>query len=310
MKCEDCLAILEEYFDSELNGRESKKVAGHLASCVICNEVYESLQQEQQLYAHYERDVEVTSALWQGVQAKIKQESVGQEVTQPISVAERLRRFFTETFHAPRFSPALAAMLVVIAVGATVLVMNYVNSHSDRSTAADGRSNSNGTFPNDANANNSQQSGTPQVADKGNNNAPENKDNPVPVPEKKQDIDNPNNIKTVASNISSEATTPRRMPVEKASAIQPNATAEALLRDAEKKYIAAIAILQRDFDKRRSKLDPQLVAKLEASLASIDSTIAETRKAVRLNFDDPVAVQYMLTAYAKKVEILRDVTAN
>jgi hypothetical protein len=91
---------------------------------------------------------------------------------------------------------------------------------------------------------------------------------------------------------------------------QPRVTAEALLRDAEQKYVKAIAILQRDFEKRRSKLDPQLVAKLDASLASIDRTIAETRKAVHQNSDDPIAVQYMLTAYAKKVEVLRDITAD
>jgi len=91
---------------------------------------------------------------------------------------------------------------------------------------------------------------------------------------------------------------------------QPKTTAEALLRDAEVKYIKAIAILQNDFEKRRSKLDPKLVAKLEASLSSIDRTIAETRKAVRQNANDPIALQYMLTAYAKKVEVLRDITAD
>ena len=38
----------------------------------------------------------------------------------------------------------------------------------------------------------------------------------------------------------------------------------------------------------------------------LDRTIADTRKAVRQHPDDPVAVQYMLTAYAKKVDVLRE----
>jgi hypothetical protein len=304
MKCEDCLAIIEEYFDSELDGRESKKVAGHLASCVTCNEVYESLQQEQQLYAHYERDVEVTSALWQGVQARIKQESVGQEATQPVSVGERLRRFFTETFHAPRFSPALAGLLVVVAVGATVLVMNYVNSPSSTTTVVEGDKNHNRTAP----ATSVNNTNTPQVGEvAGTNGAVKEEKSTTPpmTPEKEPGSVQPNAVKG-----KDYANHQRPLAIAKAPEIKPNATAEALLRDAEKKYIAAIAILQRDFDRRRSKLDPQLVAKLEASLASIDNTIAETRKAVRQNFDDPIAVQYMLTAYAKKVEVLRDATAN
>ena len=109
MKCEDCLNIIEEYFDAELNQQESAKVAAHLTACETCNEVYLSLEQEQQLYVHYQRDVEVTPALWQAVQASIKQESTHQEVRQSAGILEGLRRFFSESFHAPRFSPALVA---------------------------------------------------------------------------------------------------------------------------------------------------------------------------------------------------------
>lgn len=304
MKCEDCIGIIEEYFDSELDGRESKKVAEHLTACVGCNEVYESLQQEQQLYVQYERDIEVTSALWQGVQARIKQESVRQETSQPIGMVERLRKFFTETFQAPRFSPALAAMLVVVAVGATVLVMNYVNSHSINSTVAGGSNNNNGTAPTNSN-NNTGPLPKEEVALGNSNTKDEQTSTPPTTPEKEPSSVQPTHVKS-----KDYVNNQRPLPIAKASELKPNATAEALLRDAEQKYIAAIAILQRDFDKRRSKLDPQLVAKLDASLASIDRSISETRKAVRQNFDDPVAVQYMLTAYAKKVEVLRDVTAN
>lgn len=301
MKCEDCLSIIEEYFDAELNQQEAAKVAAHLTTCETCNEVYLSLEQEQQLYVHYQRDVEVTPALWQAVQASIKQESSRQEVRQSGGILKGLRRFFSETFHAPRFSPALAAMLVVVAVGATVLVMNYVNSHSTSTQVAGGGNSNTGTGPaNTGNANQTVQKNGGEIAnDNGNTGSKNGVDAPV-VPEKQP--------------------TPRQEFVKapKNDAIQsqqrvaeaPKMTAEALLRDAEQKYIKAIVILERDFEKRRAKLDPKLVAKLETSLASIDRTIAETRKAVRQNADDPIALQYMLTAYAKKVEVLRDMTAD
>jgi hypothetical protein len=307
MKCEDCLAIIEEYFDAELNGRESKKIAEHLVACGTCNEVYESLEQEQQLYAHYERDVEITPALWQGVQARLKQESARQEISQP-GVVERLRKFFTDAFHAPRFSPALAGLLVVVAVGVTVLVMNYVNSPSDKTISAKGNRNSSGPdSPTQANVNQAPQSTPGLIADKA---GEKDKDEIIKLPENNPIPKKEEEVRSTPVAVKTEATNQRQLPVEKVASKTPSTTAESLLRDAEQKYIAAIAILQRDFDKRRSSLDPKLVAKLDASLASIDRTIAETRKAVRQNFDDPIAVQYMLTAYAKKVEVLRDVTAN
>jgi hypothetical protein len=307
MKCEDCLAIIEEYFDAELNEQESAKVAEHLTACGICNEVYQALEQEQQVYAHYQRDVEVSPALWQAVQAGIKQQAAIEERAQPESLMGRLRRFFTETFQAPRFSPALAAMLVVVAVGATVLVMNYVNSQSTPTMIGEANKNGNGSSPaKSGNDNQTPQAGPGEIA--GNkNSAPEvnPKIAPVPAPEKEAVVKaNPvNTPKSYATNLPAAVNT-------KVEGSQPRVTAEALLRDAEQKYIKAIALLQRDFDKRRSKLDPQLVAKLDASLASIDRTIAETRNAVRKNSDDPIALQYMLTAYAKKVEVLRDITAD
>jgi hypothetical protein len=86
--------------------------------------------------------------------------------------------------------------------------------------------------------------------------------------------------------------------------------ANKLVRDAEQKYLAAITILKRDYDKRRTQLNPQFVAKMDAALSTIDSTIAETRKAVRQNPDDPIALQYMLAAYAKKVEVLKGVAGS
>jgi hypothetical protein len=48
------------------------------------------------------------------------------------------------------------------------------------------------------------------------------------------------------------------------------------------------------------------LARLDQALASVDRTIAGTRKAVRQHPDDPVAVQYMLSAYSRKVDVLRE----
>ena len=85
-----------------------------------------------------------------------------------------------------------------------------------------------------------------------------------------------------------------------------NNTPDQLVREAQQKYVAAIELLSRDVARNRSRLDPATRLRLEESLTSIDRTIAATKRAVRRSPDDPVAVQYMLAAYAKKVDVLRE----
>jgi hypothetical protein len=82
------------------------------------------------------------------------------------------------------------------------------------------------------------------------------------------------------------------------------------VNEAEQKYLAAIAMLSRNASRKRPQMDPLTLAKLDRAIASIDRTIAGTRKAVREHPDDPVAVQYMLTAYARKVDVLREMAAQ
>ncbi|HKC63843.1 MAG TPA: hypothetical protein VKB86_09410, partial [Pyrinomonadaceae bacterium] len=85
-----------------------------------------------------------------------------------------------------------------------------------------------------------------------------------------------------------------------------NPSPDQLIREAEQKYIAAIAMLSRDVNHRRNQLDAQTAIRFERTLAEIDRTIMDTRRAVREHPGDPVAAQYMLTAYAKKVDVLRE----
>ena len=82
------------------------------------------------------------------------------------------------------------------------------------------------------------------------------------------------------------------------------------MREAEYKYLTAIAMLSRDVNRKRSQLDPMMLARFDASLAEIDRTIKETRQVVRSNPEDPIALQYLLAAYSKKVDVLREMTNN
>nr|MBA3439616.1 hypothetical protein [Pyrinomonadaceae bacterium] len=93
---------------------------------------------------------------------------------------------------------------------------------------------------------------------------------------------------------------------EQPRAVGNKGTPQQLVREAEQKYQAAIVLLGRDVN--RSQIDPIALAQFERTLTAIDQAIADTRRAVRASPDDPVAVQYMLSAYAKKVEVLEEMT--
>lgn len=300
MRCEDCQNLIEEYFDAELGAAQSREVEDHLASCQTCAVAHQALAREQEMYAHYRRDIDVSPALWQAIEAGIKQQPAtrpaGRAVTAAVAegFAGRLRRLLSESFAAPRFSPALAALLVVVAVGATVAVMKFMESPSPGKIVAVNPDES--KVPDKAPAGSEKNPPAPPVAGQ----------TPTPVtPVRKENDVAPQPVKN-----SAEPARPRTPVVKEQLVASSTVAAEKLLQDAERKYLAAISILQRNFNKRRSQLDPGLVAKLDSALASIDGTIAETKKAMRQNPSDPIALQYMLAAYAKKVEVLRDVTAN
>jgi hypothetical protein len=282
MKCEDCQIFIEEFFDGELKDALAANVKTHIAACHECSALWDELQREQEVYLRYQRDVEVTPALWAAVQARIAQEK---PVVASPGLFDKIKTWLGSTFAAPKMSFAYTAALVLIAVGATVAVMSYINSRGRDTNELVARSNGNDARP--------------EI------NPPAN---PAPSQNGSSDVQ-PGPVEQAGSkdlNSSAPSTSyqPPRRTVSKPKA-QP--TPEQLVREAEQKYVAAIAILTRDVNKRRSDLDPVVKARFDTALAAIDRTIQETRQAVRRNPNDPVALQYMLSAYAKKVEVLRDI---
>jgi hypothetical protein len=299
MKCQECEKFLEEYLDGELGARDAGAVETHLAACANCANAYDALLSEQTLYASYERGVEANAPrLWGGVEARIRAEGTGGEV----GLLQRVSAWFAPLFTAPRFSPALTAALVLVAVGLTVGVMKLTGSRTQPQIET-ARTDQYIVKPNP------QATQTPQPAATSSpaaietptttpNATPEQKPSPEnrknPVKERKQ-INDTLGGGGQMQQASSKTLIPKR-----------DQTPEQLVRDAEQQYIAAIQLLQRDVAKRPSKLDAQTAARFNETLAAIDRSIGETRRAVQQHAGDPVAAQYMLSAYAKKVEVLRE----
>jgi hypothetical protein len=76
---------------------------------------------------------------------------------------------------------------------------------------------------------------------------------------------------------------------------------------AEREYQKAIRLLDQAIAKQRDRLDPALIKQYESSLALIDDSINASRRAFRERPDNPAAGQFLLAAYAKKLDLMQDI---
>jgi CRISPR/Cas system CMR subunit Cmr4 (Cas7 group RAMP superfamily) len=185
-----------------------------------------------------------------------------------------VREWLTALFAGPRVSVPVTVALIVVAVITTLVLTKRVQSPE--------------TANNAANAN------VVQVSSTNNSRASAGSQNTI-------------NSEPKSSSLRTQRARTGRYnerSVARAS-VSERQTPDQLVREAEKKYLSAIGLLVRDVSRRPSQLDTESRVKLDRALASIDRTIAATRHIVRKHPDDPVAAQYMLAAYARKVDTLR-----
>jgi hypothetical protein len=71
MKCEENLTLLEEYIDGELRVEDQEQISGHLVTCASCAEAFAALTAEQELFARYDREIELPPAVWAGIEERI-----------------------------------------------------------------------------------------------------------------------------------------------------------------------------------------------------------------------------------------------
>jgi Putative zinc-finger len=107
MKCEVCSELLEEYLDGELAPHDREQVDGHLFACIECSESFATLTAEQELFAHYDREIEVPPFLWTRVAAHTN-----------TAKRSRLATLFGKTL----LAGAIAVLLIAIAIGAIYLL--------------------------------------------------------------------------------------------------------------------------------------------------------------------------------------------
>jgi hypothetical protein len=278
MKCAECQSLVQEYFDGELDQPTAKVVLVHLENCSSCGALLEQLSSEHRTYQRYDRELEVSQALWFKTRAQLAGESGRPELT-------LLRRSQIEfgRLLSLRFSVTASAALVALAIIVTVAVMKYLNTPEMPPQIA---------FSSETPPAPKRPTGETEVINE-------------PV-KNREAVDRGKGSEIKKSMVVGPGAELARRTSSAAKGTREPKTPGQLVREAEKKYLSAIALLTRDAQQRQSQFDPETRGKLDEALAAIDRTILSTRKAVQRNPNDPLAVQYMLAAYGKKVDVLKE----
>jgi hypothetical protein len=124
MRCEECLPLVESFFEGTLDEKDARQVGTHVASCSTCAEAIEEIQEERALYQSYWREANVVSPQWDAVLAGIKAERDAPSVSPLHGLFNKL----TPSFAWLRLNPALvAAMLFVCLCLGLLFFINQKN---------------------------------------------------------------------------------------------------------------------------------------------------------------------------------------
>src|SRR5260370_13537402 len=123
MKCDDCLNLLEEYIDGEAIETEAEQITAHLIICAGCTREFEALTAQQEIFARYDRELNITPAMWIAIQERTAAER------QPIAQSSQFnpRAWLAGLFTAPRFGLAFSGAMAVL-IAAVVIGVMYLRT--------------------------------------------------------------------------------------------------------------------------------------------------------------------------------------
>jgi hypothetical protein len=123
MKCNDCLNLLEEYIDGEAIESDAEQVNAHLITCAACTSEFEALTAEQDIFARYDRELDIAPAMWTAIQARTAAESHPNVSSSKFNP----RAWLIGLFAAPRFGMAFSGAMAVL-IAAVVIGFMYLRT--------------------------------------------------------------------------------------------------------------------------------------------------------------------------------------
>ena len=301
MNCERCTNELEDFLYGELGEAPAAEVRAHLADCAVCASLRDVIERENELFGQFyeQTSIEPAAEMWEAIRARISGEAREQAqidraawspAFRPLD-SGGLRAGLDALFRMARagafgrlLAPAMlrqaafAAILVALSVAATTIYLK-LGEKGPREVANDGREAAPTQPP--------RQGGTPS---------------PSPSIDVPRGGGKPNDVATTQKG--------PKPPVNQAPPPRQLTDQELMNRQiarAEREYQKAIRLLDQAIAKQRDRLDPALIKQYESSLALIDDSIDASRRAFRERPDDPIAGQFLLAAYAKKLDLMQDI---
>ena len=298
MNCERCKNELEDFLYDELGEARGAEVRAHLADCAVCAALSDEIERENEIFGRFyeQTSIEPAAGMWEAIRARINSEA--QERAQidrgawspafrPLDsgglkaglhgLFRRARAGAFGRLLAPATlrQAAFTALLVALSVAATTIYLKL---------------------------------GEKNVANKGGESAPPRPPQQGVTPTPSPSVD----VAVAGEKPNKGALTPKgaQPPVNRAAPPRQLTDQELMNRQiarAEHEYQKAIRLLDQAIAKQRDRLDPALIKQYESSLAMIDNSIAASRRALRERPDDPAAGQFLLAAYAKKLDLMQDI---
>ena len=120
MKCDDCLSLLAEYIDGEVSEHEAAPVSAHLITCVNCANEFEALTAEGEIYARYDRELNISPSMWQAIEARTV---AAHRPPQKSSLGASRASWFAIPRFGFAFSGAMAILIIALVIGVMYLRM-------------------------------------------------------------------------------------------------------------------------------------------------------------------------------------------
>jgi hypothetical protein len=311
MNCNECSNLLDDYIEEELDTKNSVLMETHLSSCTNCARNFRELKTEQNLYAHYLTNVEAKPQLWIDLQEKLeKAQSPGYR--QPLAYFQNL---FANNFRGFYPNQLQVAALAVVAVFGVIGFIKYEFSGNPAKQKY---------ATHQENLINENQPSKNEIVNLDHNRDADLMLDVTPssrrlsgghlarrVSARRAQDSQPEAGASVFPNFQSRFRRENRITVPKIINPTRRQPTDEVVQKVERQYVNAIAVLRRDIERQRGeKLSYDALLQAKTALTDLDRTIENTRRAVREQPGDPVAIQYMTTAYAKKIELLREIGSN
>jgi hypothetical protein len=117
MKCDDCLNLLAEYIDGEVVEHEAEQISSHLIMCGVCTSEFESLTAEQEIYTRYDRELNISPAMWNAIAARTVSESPADDASGKLKPLAWLGGLFATPRLGFAYSGAMAVLIAAVVIG-------------------------------------------------------------------------------------------------------------------------------------------------------------------------------------------------